>query len=270
MGIFEGNQHIRIFVTICFSIVASTHSLQCLGRSGEFECCNGYMWNETLRNCDTRCLPGYFGNNCTRHCSPGRYGEGCSNLCTECEVSRCNVSFGCPVSTTEIPTPIRVPEMQRLNQRSENVSMESVSKANSQISGEKTQGIPWQILSVAFSISTFAVVLLYITKRSCKKPKAVMAPGETSKVTWPSNIAEGQKLGYQNYQPLHNEAVFNGTANVTINMDTEDRNFTVVMKTDQNDRGLTRLDTTEPKRNMGNSINESGKIYESYINRETF
>ncbi|XP_062621776.1 uncharacterized protein LOC134283335 [Saccostrea cucullata] len=272
MCVLKNNRLLRICAIICFSIVARTHSLQCLGKSGNYECCNGYMWNETLRNCDTRCLPGYFGDNCTRHCSPGRYGEGCSNLCTQCEQDKCNVSFGCPVSTTEIPTSksFRVPVMQKLNQRIENESIDSLPKSNSKISGEKTQDIPWQILSVAFSIATFAVVLLYITKRSCEKPKAVMAPGENSKVTWPSNIAEGQKLGYQNYQPLHNEAVFNGTANVTINMDTEDKNFTVVMKTDQNDRGLTRLDTTEPKRNMGNSINESGKIYESYINRETF
>ncbi|XP_061195616.1 uncharacterized protein LOC133203840 isoform X1 [Saccostrea echinata] len=269
MGVFGSNRHLRICVIICFSIVAGTHSLQCLGRNGKYECCNGYMWNETLQNCDTRCLPGYFGNNCTRHCSPGRYGEGCSNLCTECDVSQCNVSFGCPVSTTEIPTPkIRVPEMQELNKRSENVSMESLPKSNSKIPRENAQDIPWKILSVAFSIATFAVVLLYIAKRSCKKPNIVMAPKENSKVTWPSNIVDGSKLGYQNYQPLHNESVFNGTANVTINMDTEEKNFTVILKTDQNDGRLNRHHTTEPKRNMGNSINENGKIYESYINRE--
>ncbi|XP_078333664.1 uncharacterized protein LOC144625649 [Crassostrea virginica] len=65
---------------------------KCEGGSGQ--CCDGYIFNETLGNC-TECENGYFGTNCSSQCPYNSYGKACQMFCN-CPEASCNFAEGCP------------------------------------------------------------------------------------------------------------------------------------------------------------------------------
>ncbi|XP_061169528.1 uncharacterized protein LOC133178878 [Saccostrea echinata] len=238
-----------IFLPLLFE---GTEALQCLGKSGEFECCNGYMWNDITKDCSTRCPPGYFGVNCTRHCSPGRYGNGCAYQCAECEKTECNVSYGCPVTKTEITRLTLHPRREQF-QGTRNSSQESIDK------DKNTENI-LQILSLCFSVGIFAVITTvfayrHICRNLMKTNASPQAENNSS-----MNVDK-------NYEVLNNKTVYSGMANVQINLNRVEKNFSIFLNTEEstNIDALLQLENMEPRcpNTLGGSVNGSVKHYET-------
>ncbi|XP_061169273.1 uncharacterized protein LOC133178575 [Saccostrea echinata] len=224
-----------IFLLLFFE---GTDALNCVGRNREVECCTGYKWNDITGNCSTKCDPGYFGINCTGQCSPGRYGEACAYQCVECEKTECNVSFGCPVTITE-----KIQGIENRNHAKE----------------ENAVNI-WQMVSLGFSVGTFAVLVIVLAYKYTYR--------NWIKVT-ANPQAENNTKADSNYLALNNIAVYSGMAKVQINLNTSEKNFTVILNTDSegttNIEALRRLENSEPKSPyaLEASLNGNAKVYET-------
>ncbi|XP_062591020.1 uncharacterized protein LOC134252505 [Saccostrea cucullata] len=231
-------------------------ALECLGKNGTFECCNGYMWNDVTKDCSTRCLPGYFGPNCTRHCSPGRYGEGCAHQCIMCEKTLCNVSFGCPMTTTETPRLARTEQFQGFITR--NLPMKS---QENNYEDENTANI-WQILSLCFSVGIFAVIIsVLVYKHTCKILFKTKGSPQTE-----NNGSMNADKNYI-YQALNDKTVYSGGAKVQINLNTVKNNFSIILNTEESvdEDALHLLENMKSKGPSvwGASVNRSVKYYET-------
>ncbi|XP_048768775.1 uncharacterized protein LOC125675288 isoform X3 [Ostrea edulis] len=236
----DGFYAVTLLTIIWFSYFEMSGALRCLGRNGKFECCNGYRWNDTTKNC--RCLPGYFGDNCTSHCSPGRYGEGCARVCTGCEKAICNVSYGCPVTTEAPLAPLRQYQSTYL-------------RLNLTETTENKHEEVWQMISAVFSAGTFVAVITALT---------IKCVGRWRTTTGAASESKGPVLTNQNYQALNSKTVFSGMANVVISLNTTEKNFSVVMKTEESAAAF-QLDGVAPNgiTTSGNTWNGSEKVYES-------
>ncbi|XP_062573654.1 uncharacterized protein LOC134235528 [Saccostrea cucullata] len=210
------------------------------------ECCAGYKWNEITKDCSTKCDPGYIGINCTGQCSPGRYGEACAYQCVECEKTECNVSFGCPMTTTE--------KFQGFQNRSLALNPEENHEK------EKNAVNILQIVSLTFSVGTFVVLVMLLaykrTHRNGIKVTANPRPENYSKTS-------------SNYQTLNDMAVYSGMAKVQINLNTSEKTFTVFLNTDSkgttNIEALRRLENKESENAcaLDASLNGNAKNYET-------
>ncbi|XP_062614809.1 multiple epidermal growth factor-like domains protein 10 [Saccostrea cucullata] len=56
-------------------------------------CCDGYIWDENLKDCK-RCPVGYIGNNCAGVCRAPGYGIDCQKHC-DCDRKYCDPGNGC-------------------------------------------------------------------------------------------------------------------------------------------------------------------------------
>ncbi|XP_062596751.1 multiple epidermal growth factor-like domains protein 10 [Saccostrea cucullata] len=79
----------------CLDVVYTQQ--QCVGDNG-VECCEGYMWNNNIKQC-IKCLIGYLGTACDFKCPYPSFGDSCQERCS-CNKTLCHFALGCTLDAS--------------------------------------------------------------------------------------------------------------------------------------------------------------------------